>query len=216
MAKRSTAPLACLLASIALLPLPGLAYEPQAGDIVFHTSRSSQSEAIQAATGSPWSHMGVVLFKDGRAQVFEAVQPVKFTPLHAWLDRGVDGHYVVKRPRRPLSPEAVERMQAQASRYRGKPYDLAFEWSDQRIYCSELVWKLYRDSAGIELGALQRLGDFKLDHPAVAGKLAERYGDRIPRDEPVIAPVAIFDSPLLETVAERGPRPRSGPDGSAR
>src|SRR5437867_163185 len=23
------------------------------------------------------------------------------------------------------------------------PYDLTFEWSDDKIYCSELVWKVY-------------------------------------------------------------------------
>ena len=207
MTRPSLALCALLLTVTALLSTSASAYEPQAGDIVFHTSRSNQSAAIQAATDSPWSHMGMVLFKDGQAQVFEAVQPVRFTPLRAWLDRGLDGHYVVKRLRDPLPEAAIASMQMQASVYLGKDYDLTFEWSDQRIYCSELVWKLYQQSAGVELAALEVLGDFKLDHPAVATKLRERYGERIPRQEPVISPAAIFDSPLLETVAERVPPP---------
>lgn len=207
MTKPPLALIAFLLAFITLFPATGSAYEPLAGDIVFHTSRSNQSAAIQAATDSPWSHMGIVLFKDGQAQVFEAVQPVQFTPLRAWLDRGLQGHYVVKRLRDPLPDAAIARMQAQASRYLGKDYDLTFEWSDQRIYCSELVWKLYQQSAGIELASLQPLGEFRLDHPAVTTKLTERFGKRIPLQEPVISPVAIFDSPLLETVAERGAPP---------
>ena len=66
-------------------------YEPQVGDIVFHTSLSSQSRAVQAATRSPYSHMGIVLMKDGRPQVLEAIEPVRFTPLQAWLDRGRRG-----------------------------------------------------------------------------------------------------------------------------
>ena len=56
---------------------PGAGYEPRDGDIVFHTSRSSQSLAIQLATKSPYSHMGIVYLRDGKPFVFEAVQPVK-------------------------------------------------------------------------------------------------------------------------------------------
>jgi hypothetical protein len=33
--------------------------------------------------------------------------------------------------------------------------------------------------------------------------MRERYGTRIPLDEPVISPVAMFDSPLLVTVVAR-------------
>ena len=32
-----------------------------------------------------------------------------------------------------------------------KDYDLYFEWSDDKIYCSELVWKIYKNGADIEL-----------------------------------------------------------------
>jgi hypothetical protein len=180
-----------------------LAYEPQAGDIVFHTSTSSQSKAVQAATRSPYSHMGVVLFQGGKPFVFEAVQPVKYTPLKAWLDRGQGGRYVIKRPKTPLTPTQQTRMAADAKAYVGKPYDLTFEWSNTRIYCSELVWKLYASAAGIRLAPLARLGSFDLRHPAVRAKLQERYGQHVPLDEPVISPQAIFESPLLGTVDRR-------------
>lgn len=196
-----------LFAALTLLLLCPVAsaYEPQAGDIVFHTSTSSQSLAVQAATHSPYSHMGIVLFKRGQPFVFEAVQPVKYTPLKAWLDRGKDRHYVAaKRPRAPLSGAALARLQAEAGRLEGKPFDLTFEWSDERIYCSELVWKLYKSAAGIELAPLAELGSFDLTHPAVRTKLKERYGRQLPLQEPVIAPVAIFESPLLVTVGQRG------------
>ena len=176
------------------------AYSPQEGDIVFQTSLSSQSRAIQIATGSPYSHMGVVLFQNGKPYVYEAVQPVKYTPLQAWLARGKGGHYVAKRTRKPLGAAAVATFHSQARKYAGRPYDLTFEWSDGRMYCSELVWKLYK-AAGIELAPLAKLGSFNLDHPAVRRILKQRYGDHVPLDEPVIAPAAIFDSPLLTRVA---------------
>src|SRR4051794_22201057 len=69
----------------------------QDGDIVFQTSRSAQSLAVQRATGARFSHMGLVLYKGGKPFVFEAVAPVKFTPLEQWIARGQGGHYVVKR-----------------------------------------------------------------------------------------------------------------------
>lgn len=196
-------PRTAALLLLLLLSTGARAYEPRTGDIVFHTSTSRQSIAVQAATHSPYSHMGIVLFRAGKPFVFEAVQPVKYTPLAAWLARGKGGRYVVKRLRTPLSPAAAERLQAQAARYAGKPYDLTFEWSDERIYCSELVWKLYQSAAGIELAPLARLDSFDLSSPAVRARLRERYGDKVPRDEPVIAPAAIFNSPLLVEVDRR-------------
>ena len=74
---------------------------------------------------------------------------------------------------------------------------------DARIYCSELVWKAYQRGLGVELGRLQRLRDFRLDNPLVRRKLRERYGAAVPLDEPVVAPGAMFDSELLETIAAR-------------
>jgi uncharacterized protein YycO len=180
-----------------------LAYTPEAGDIVFHTSTSAQSIAVQAATHSPYSHMGIVLIRDGRPVVLEAVQPVKYTALTTWLNRGKGRHYVVKRLKAPLAPSAIPRFDLEAKKYVGKPYDLTFGWSDDRIYCSELVWKLYKSAVGIELAPLATLGSFDLSAPAVKAKLKERYGDNIPKNEPVIAPSAIFESALLTTVATR-------------
>jgi len=178
-------------------------YQPQVGDIVFQITTSSQSVAVQQATRSPWSHVGLVLFQGGQPVVLEAVQPVKYTPLKHWLDSGQGGRLVIQRLNRPLTVAEQAALHQRAKAYVGKPYDLTFEWSDDRIYCSELVWKLYRDALGIELAPLARLKNFDLTTPAVRAKLQERYGDRVPLDEPVIAPVAIHESRLLRVVARR-------------
>jgi hypothetical protein len=94
-------------------------------------------------------------------------------------------------------------MRAAGSQYRGKNYDLYFEWSDSRIYCSELVWKIYKRGAGVEIGRLQKLREFDLSHPTVRAKMRERYGSSIPKDEPVISPAAMFDSEQLVEVVRR-------------
>lgn len=183
-------------------PLPAL----RDGDIIFHESRSAQSQAIQRATGSRYSHMGLVVHRGGRPCVLEAISTVQLTPLDRWIARGAGRHFVVKRLRDAdaiLTPRAVAALSAAAFRYQRKPYDSAFGWSDERMYCSELVWKAYERGLGIRIGDVQRLRDFDLSSPEVRAKLRERYGQRIPLDEIVISPVAIFRSPRLVTVAER-------------
>ena len=173
------------------------------GDIIFHTSRSAQSAAIQRATHSKWSHMGVIFMRDGKPYVYEAIATVRSTPLERWTARGDHGRYVVKRLKRSMTVEQAGKLRRSAGKYSGKPYDLYFEWSDGRIYCSELVWKMYRDALGLEIGARQKLREFDLTDPAVKAKMRERYGSRVPLDEPVISPGAMFDSPLLVTVVTR-------------
>ncbi|OON68838.1 YiiX family permuted papain-like enzyme [Hymenobacter sp. CRA2] len=176
------------------------------GDLIFHTSQSAQSRAIQLATHSKYSHCGVLFRQGGEWQVFEAVQPVGTTLLVKWIARGQGGHFVVKRLRdadQVLTPAALQRLQKAGEQYRGKNYDLYFGWSDERIYCSELLWKMYHEATGREIGQLQRLREFDLSHPAVQQKMRERYGSRLPLDEQVISPVRMFDSPELVTVTQR-------------
>jgi hypothetical protein len=178
-------------------------YQPRDGDIVFQTSNSSQSLAIQLATKSPYSHMGIVYLRDGKPLVFEAVQPVKLTPLAAWIQRGDNERFVAKRLRDAdsrLTPAALRKMRAAGEQLAGKDYDLYFEWSDDRIYCSELVWKVFERGAGIRLGVQQTIADFDLSHPAVQSKIKERYGDQVPLNEIVVSPVAIFNAAELFTV----------------
>ncbi len=180
-------------------------YEPRDGDIIFQTSRSGQSLAIQLATGSPYSHMGIVYLRNGVPFVFEAVQPVKMTPLKEWIARGEDRHFVVKRLRRAesiLSPENLRKMREIGDKFIGLDYDFFFEWSDDRIYCSELVWKIFARGAGVKVGKLATLRDFDLSHPAVKAKIGERFGNAVPLDEMVISPAAMFASPMVETVYE--------------
>lgn len=176
------------------------------GDVIFQTSRSSQSVAVQRATGSKYSHMGMVVYRNGKPYVFEAIATVQYTPLDQWVARGVGHHFVAKRLREAnavLTPAALQRLHAAAGQFTGRPYDLYFGWSDDRIYCSELVWKAYDRGLGIQIGSLQKIRDFKLSDPAVKAKMRERYGSNVPFGESVISPVAMFESPLLVTVVEQ-------------
>lgn len=180
-------------------------YEPKNGDVVFQTSTSPQSMAIQLATHSPYSHMGIVYIRDGAPFVLEAVQPVRPTPLAAWIERGEGHRFVAKRLQAAdsmLSADHLRRMREVGGDLMGRDYDLYFEWSDERIYCSELVWKVFDRGAGIGLGELQTIGDFDLSSPEVKAKLRERFGNHIPLEEAAVSPASIFSDPKLETVYE--------------
>lgn len=176
------------------------------GDIIFQISKSSQSDAIQKATLSKYSHCGIIFKKDGKYFVYEAIQPVVHTQLNHWINRGEGNHFVVKRlkdAKTRLTAEKKTRMLEEAKKHYGKDYDLSFEWSDDKMYCSELVWKIYDRGASIQLGFLEELKDFDLSHPMVQKKIEERYGDSIPMNEPVISPTNIFESDRLYTVIEK-------------
>lgn len=203
-----TKPFPILVLWLLALPVCGdaLADQLRDGDIIFHTSRSAQSVAIQKATHSKYSHMGIIFFRDGDAYVYEAIKTVQYTPLKKWMVRGDGGHYVVKRLRdadRVLTPEAVAKLRQAAAKLQGKPYDLTFEWSDSRMYCSELVWKIYHRALGLRVGRLQKLRDFDLSDPSVKTKMKERYGKLIPMEETVISPSEMFSFEGLTVVTER-------------
>lgn len=173
------------------------------GDIIFQVSLSSQSQAIQYATKSKYSHCGIIYKYADKYYVYEAIQPVKSTPLDKWILRGENSHFVIKRLKNAnklLTASNLSKMKKEGEKFRGKNYDLTFEWSDDKMYCSELIWKIYKRAIGIELGKLEKLGDFNLSNHIVKKKLKERYGEKIPLEEIVISPAAIFDSELLETI----------------
>ncbi|OCG03661.1 hypothetical protein A9G15_05345 [Gilliamella apis] len=179
-------------------------YQPHDGDVIFQSSQSNQSKAIEQATNSPYSHVGIIFIKNGKPYVFEAASKVVYTPLDKWINRGKNKKYVIKRLKNhPLSQQEITSLKQVAHKFENKPYDIWFGWDDKYIYCSELVWKIYNRALKLKIGQLQTIKDFNLSSPAVKQKLKERYGNNIPYQETVISPVAIFNSPLLITVDKR-------------
>lgn len=192
-----------ILLALVLAAAPAGAERYRDGDIIFHASRSSQSAAIQRATKSRYSHMGMLFHRRGGWYVLEASSTVRYTPIADWIRRGEGGHYVVKRLSRTLSPRQAAALRREAEAFLDRRYDLLFAWGDEEIYCSELVFKAYERALGLELGGTQRLGDFDLSDPVILAKLRERYGDRVPLGETVISPSAVFAAPELGVVEQR-------------
>ena len=179
----------------------------QDGDIIFHQSRSSQSEVIQKVTSSRYTHMGLIVYLDSKPYVLEAIQPVSLTPIQNFIARGVGGHYVVKRlkSKHRVSPQQIEEMKRLAQGLLDRNYDLLFAWNDEEIYCSELVWKLYQRGAGLRLGEPQKFAELDLSAPATQALIKERNG-RVDPQELIITPRRMMESKLLEVV-DIQPRP---------
>lgn len=177
------------------------------GDLIFQSSNSPQALAVQLATHSSYSHCGVLFEEEGKWWVFEAVQPVSRCPLNDWVRRGKEQRYVVKRLKNAdkiLTTTVLDSMRAMGVRWINKEYDPVFNWSDENLYCSELIWKLYNRTTGIQLGKLEKIRDMDLTSPQVQAVMYNRYGKEIPLNDTVITPVSIFKSPLLKTVFANG------------
>ncbi len=172
------------------------------GDVIFQSSQSDQCEAVRIATNSKFSHCGIIFNENGKNYVYEAIQPVKKTLLNDWIKHGIDSKYLVMRLKDStlLDKSSLEKMKSYGKNLFDKNYDIYFEWSDENIYCSEYVWKIYKNCANIELCNLEKLKSFNLEDYRVKAILSERYGKNIPLNEDVVAPSQLAKSNKLVTI----------------
>lgn len=137
------------------------AYQPKEGDLYFQSlPRNAVVNAIEGASESPYSHCGILVRKGDEWFVLEAIGPVMETPLAKWITQARDRHYDVFR----LEAEHERNIPAfikAARKYMGRPYDIRYRMDDEKIYCSELIFKGYRDATGKSLGKLVKFGDLK-------------------------------------------------------
>ena len=127
----------------------------QEGDIVFIESQSAQAPYIKAGTMSRWTHCGIVVDTPHGLQVLEASKTVRLTPYDKFVGRAKNGNCCVKRPQQGIAGKI------DYGKYIGMPYDLQFTFDNGKMYCSELVWLIYRDN-GIELCKPRKVSDYIL------------------------------------------------------
>ena len=131
------------------------------GDLYFQSlPRNALINAIEGASESPYSHCGILVRKGDGWFVLEAIGPVRETPLAKWINQARDGHYDVFRLGAKHAGNIPEFIKA-ARKYLGRPYDVRYRMDDEKIYCSELIFKGYRDATGEQLGKLVKFGDLK-------------------------------------------------------
>lgn len=192
----------------ALLPLSGCGSRPPTvavdttllrdGDVLFQSlPHGPLVDAIEGSTHSPFSHCGIAHQTPRGWVVLEAIGPVKETPLDAWVGQARDGAFSVYRVREPYRVH-IPAMIAAAKTYFGRPYDIRYELDDEKIYCSELVFKAYRSASGRELGRLQKLRE--LDWKPFQAVIVAIERGPVPLDREMITPRSLSEAADLELV----------------
>lgn len=179
-------------------------YEKQEGDIVFQSSPLQPLVLmIEGCTSSPLSHCGL-LRKDGdKWVVVEARRNVHETDFDEWVKTGRGEHLAVYRLKEQWRPKIAD-MIAATRKHLGKPYDMHFDMNDSELYCSELVYKAFKDATGEELGKTQKLGE--LDWKPWKLGIEQLEGGTVPLDRIMITPRAISESEKLEAVFTNFPK----------
>jgi hypothetical protein len=179
-------------------------YQPQVGDVIVQsiTPCGRLLRTVKGVTESKWCHCGVVDQKDGQWMVCEAVgDGVRYTPLAFFLLRGDEIDFEVYRltgDSRHLAPDLAQCCQ----KYLGRPYDIQYELDDEKIYCSELVYKAFRDATdGGVVSTVDRFGD--LNWAEFKDDIAHYHGsENLPLDREVVTPVSLTRSQQLVKVFE--------------
>jgi hypothetical protein len=193
------------------------------GDIVFRLGDAralrnifALSWFIARATGSPFSHTGIVAIEDGSPVVYDSSsEGVRRVPFEAWMLDCV-GSMGVKRLKpehRPHIPGVIGYCREVFEQE--LPFDFEFRLDDPALYCLELTEKAFR-SQRLKLSEPVRIGDWEYltSYPltALVMPLATRLvvGRPITLEQPVYLPgndhQGVWASPLLETVF--GPEPK--------
>ncbi len=159
-------------------------------------------EAIEGVTGSNYSHCGVVVKDEsGNWQVFESIKLVGPVSLESWTNRGRGRKFAAYRLK-DENATVIPKLLAALPKYAMRPYDVRYRMDDDFIYCSELIYKAYRDATGKPLGKLIRLGDMNW-RPYVA-TIRKYEGGPPPLDRKMITPIDLSKAPQLKKVFDNG------------
>ena len=175
-------------------------YQVEEGDIIFQALPKVNDlvKMIEGVTESPYSHCGVVTRENGNWIVVEAVSPVRKTSLYWWIARGRGwgkfAVYRLKEEHREHIPRFIEELEP----FMGRPYDMKYRMDDERIYCSELVYKAWKNATGEELGELKKLGEMNWEPYE---KTIRKYeGGPPPLERLIITPRHLSEARQLEKV----------------
>ncbi|MBZ0166344.1 MAG: hypothetical protein K8I00_06010, partial [Candidatus Omnitrophica bacterium] len=155
------------------------------GDFIFQDIHGKLFRVIEGVSGSRLTHCGIIVKKGGELYVLEAIGPVMLTPLNNWIHRGIGSKFKIVRLKEAYQRHIPDIIRA-AYRYLDRPYDIQYEWDDEKIYCSELIFKAVDDATGIKLADLKRLGDMNWQpHTAFIRSIS---GGELPLDRKIMTP----------------------------
>lgn len=189
-------------------------FTPQTGDLLFQDLDGSPlCDAIEKVTqgynGAHFSHVGIAAKNNaGDVVVIEAGgKGVVATPLAKFLAKSHDSEGCPKVLVARLLPEyrhLIPPAIAEAQKLMGKPYDRVFDIDNDKYYCSELVYIIFRQANGGQAVFELQPMTFRDQQTGKTLKTWEDYfarlGEPIPEGKPGINPGGISRSPILEIV----------------
>jgi len=190
-------------------------YQPKAGDILFQDlDCGSLCLAIKEVTigvdSAEFSHIGLVQKVDNKWMVLEAISDgVKYTPLLEFFKRSLDKNQNpkiwvgrLKKEYRPI----LELLEPES--YIGKAYDDVFLMDNEKYYCSELLYEIFKKAnKGTDFFILEPM-TFK--SPKTQTFLPvwidyyQKRGMEIPEGKAGINPAGISRSNKIEIVQKLG------------
>ena len=167
------------------------------------------SRFIANASGSKYSHTGVVAIEGGAPFVYDSTKAgVRRQPFHVWvLDNvGPMGVRRLKAEHQSHVPSVVRF--CRESYERQVPFDYELGLNDDALYCVEMTEKAFR-SAGLKLSDPVRIGDMENYAKFPICVFVFRQLSTLTPDQQLFFPGnerhGIWSSPLLETVYPRPP-----------
>lgn len=119
------------------------------------------------------------------------------TRLDRWIGQGREEAFAVCRLKPDFQPK-VDAMITVAEKFIGLPYDIQYELDDEKIYCSELTYKGFKQASGQSLEKIVKLGELNWKpHEQVIRAIA---GDPIPLKREMITPRDLSKAEQLEEV----------------
>ena len=172
-------------------------YDKKEGDLIFQSLPFGElTTVIEGATHSPYSHVGLVVQKNGFWYVREAIGKVRDTPLLWWILRGRGDAFSVYRLKKEYQTN-IPKLIEESQKMLGYPYDFHYELDDEKIYCSELIYKAYKRVTNKELGKITTLQELDWKpHEAFILSIE----NTIPLDRKMITPKDLAEADELELV----------------
>lgn len=182
------------------------------GDVIFQYFTGDLSLVIEEVQKTQWTHVGILFKEKSGWYVYEAVGPVVKTPLRDFLRQTRDQKVAVTRVKSEVVDLSV-RSNVKALKKSFQPfedieYDFLFQWSDDFIYCSELVYKMFKQTFDVEIGTVHKVGDLDLSGPLAAqlvDQLLEYVDEETYLEESIVVPGSQITDSDLQVVYESKP-----------
>lgn len=185
----------------------------ESGDLIFQTHPSSQAPAVILATGSLYSHVGIIRKQGDKITVIHAARTVVESDFKEFIETGWGERMTIKRYE-GLSTEQRDAIVNHALTHIGKPYDMAFHMGEDAIYCSELPFLAFAGEH-LEVGKVEKIGDLYVNNSLVQELFNKRWKGhplcqsvsttaqtcwKAVMDEPIVTPVGLARDAHFKTI----------------